>query len=332
MYFVGLDVGSTKTHALIINQDGDVLGFGIGGPGNYENVGYERFFDAVRIATSDAAASAGIGIDELNGAGFGISGYDWLSEKPMINHILSELRLPCPLEIVNDSCLGLIAGTSEGWGVAVVSGTGCNCWGWTKDRERIAHVTGYGNMMGEGAGSTELVAKAIQRVAYEWTSRGPATAITTAFIELTGAKDLPDLVEGLCRGKFDIPASAAPLIFEIANKGDKVAIDILRWAGEELGELARAVISQLELQSSDVEVVQVGSMFDGGDLLILPMQHRIWDLAPNARLIRLDTFPVVGACLLGMEKAGLAPSVLAKARLNSQISKFDLKALSKDSL
>lgn len=319
MYFLGLDVGSSKTHAMIINQDCDVLGFGQGGPGNYGNVGYEGFIEAVRKSTLEALSGAGIGMDQLDGAGFGISGYDWPSEKTALLNRLHELRLPCPLEIINDTCLGLIAGTSNGWGVSIVSGTGCNCWGWTKERNRIGHVTGYGEMMGEGAGSTELISKAIKMVAYEWTQRGPATLITPAFIEFTGARDMADLMEGLSRGHFEVPDTAAPLIFEIARKGDRVALDILRWAGEELGELARCVISQLDFQNQEFEVVLVGSMFAGGELLIEPMKQRILDLAPKAKLFRLDTPPVIGACLLGMETAGISASTLIKAKLNIQM-------------
>ncbi len=319
MYFLGLDVGSSKTHAMITNQDGDVLGFGRDGPGNHDNVGYEGFMDAVQKSTLEALASAGIGMDQLDGAGFGISGYDWPSEKPVFLNILNDLHMSCSLQIVNDTCLGLIAGTSEGWGVSVVSGTGCNCWGWTKQRDRIGRVTGYGEMMGEGAGSTELISRAVRMVAYEWTHRGPATLITSAFIELTGASNVSDLIEGLSRGRFEIPSTAAPLIFEIARRGDRIAGDILRWAGAELGELARCVISQIDLQNQDFEVVLVGSMFDGGDLLIEPMKQRIWDLAPYAKLIRLDSPPVIGACLLGMEAAGMHPSSLVKEKLISQM-------------
>ncbi len=38
-YFLGVDVGATKTHALIADEAGAGVGFGAGGPGNHEVVG-----------------------------------------------------------------------------------------------------------------------------------------------------------------------------------------------------------------------------------------------------------------------------------------------------
>ena len=62
------------------------------------------------------------------------------------------------------------------------------------------------------------------------------------------------------------------------------------------------------------EVVLVGSMFDGGPLLIEPMRENIVSFAPGARLVRLSAPPVTGAVLLGMEAAGLAaPEEVRKA-------------------
>jgi hypothetical protein len=54
------------------------------------------------------------------------------------------LGLTCPLEIVTDATLGLLAGTSEGWGVSVVVGTGCDARGWSKYHKREGRAVGGG--------------------------------------------------------------------------------------------------------------------------------------------------------------------------------------------
>ena len=94
---------------------------------------------------------------------------------------MTSIGLCAPTEAVNDTLIGLVAGATDGWGIAVVSGTGCNCWGWDRDR-RQGQVTGGGWQMGEYAGSSELAARAVQLVAYEWTRRGPATQLTPALM------------------------------------------------------------------------------------------------------------------------------------------------------
>ena len=50
VYFLGVDIGSTKTHALVCDELGRVLGFGESGPGNHEVVGYAGLSNALRTA------------------------------------------------------------------------------------------------------------------------------------------------------------------------------------------------------------------------------------------------------------------------------------------
>ena len=301
-YFLGADVGSTKTHVAIADETGRVLGLGESGSGNPDNVGYEGLSRTLTIAARSALQQAGVTVERITGAGFGVAGLDFPSQKAPTLQAINALNLRAPIEAVNDALIGLVAGAAEGWGVAIVSGTGCNCWGWDRQR-RQGQVTGCGWQMGEYAGSSELAMRAVQLVAYEWTRRGPATQLTPALIRYLGATDVVDLLHGLATDRLRIDAAAAPLIFDVAAQGDAVAIDLIRWAGRELGELAKAVIRQLNFEALEFDVVLLGSMFNGGSLLIDPLRESIAELASGARLVRLQTLPVVGAVLLGMEQA-----------------------------
>jgi len=86
---------------------------------------------------------------------------------------------------------------------------------------------------------------------------------------------------------------------------------LIYWAGCELGEIANAVIRQLEFENLAFDVVMAGSMFEGGKMLIDPMRETIHKLAPKARLVRLSVPPVMGAAMLGMEACGIkaTPSI-----------------------
>jgi len=84
-----------------------------------------------------------------------------------------------------------------------------------------------------------------------------------------------------------------------------------------LGELANAVICQLDFAALEFDVILVGSMYDGGPLLIEAMRQTIHALAPRARLVRLTVPPVVGAVLLGMEQAGAASPQRREALIRS---------------
>ncbi len=302
-YFLGADVGSTKTHVVIADETGRVLSLGDGGPGNPDTVGYEGLRRTLDVAIRSALQQADITIDRIAGAGFGVSGLDYPAQKTPTLQAIEAIGLRAPTEAVNDALIGLIAGATDGWGIAVVAGTGCNCWGWDRDRKRQGQVTGGGWQMGEHAGSIELAYRAVQLVAYEWTRRGPATQLTPLLLRYLGETEVVEMLHGLTSGRLSINAAIAPLIFEVAAQGDAVAIDLIQWAGRELGELAKAVIRQLNFEDLEFDVMLLGSMFNGGTLLIDPLRASIASLAPRARLVRLQTLPVVGAVLLGMEQA-----------------------------
>ena len=319
-YYFGADIGSSKTQILIADERGQIAGTGLAGPGNHQTVGYEGMYSALQDGITQALDEARITVKDISGSGFGISGYDWPSDEPEMVETINRLNLQAPFEMHNDAILGLVAGAEGGWGIAVVSGSGCNCWGWDRNRKNIGHVTGFGYLTGEAAGSTELVYRAMQLVAHAWTKRGQETALTQSFIDYVGAKDIENLLEGYTTARYQIGGDAARLVFQVAEAGDLVARQLIHWAGSELGELAKAVIRQLNFQTLEFDVLMVGSMFEGGGLLFEPMRETIQQLAPGARLVRLSVPPVVGALLIGMQAGGLQPTPEIRKTLTGLLS------------
>lgn len=321
-YFLGADLGGTKTHVMISDSSGLLLGFGESGPGNHETVGYEGFRNNLLKAANIALDQARLSPQEISGAGFGIGGYDWPVEYKPTMEIIATLGLTCPVELVNDTELGVYCGSPRGWGIAVVSGTGCNCRGWDESRTRFGRVTGAGLEFGEAGGASEMMFMAIRALAYEWTGRGPATKITTAILEKYKIKNLHDLLQGLICHQFEVDGSDVLLVFKAAAQGDAVATDLIRWTGRELGELANTVIRQLHFENISFDLVQIGSMFDGSPLLTEEMKRVVHAIAPGANFIRSKVPPVMGAVILGMHAAGIKPEPEVRARLDSSISGF----------
>lgn len=327
-YFLGVDIGGTKSHALIADASGWAVGFGEAGPGNYEDVGYDGLAATLAVVTQRALADAGITKEQIAGAGFGIAGYDWPSQREPHLAAIRPLGLDhAPFELVNDTIIGLLTGAPSGWGIAVIAGTRANCWGWDQNR-RIGRLTGYGWRMAEVAGGLELVGKAVQSVALAWTRRGPATRLTQAFIEWTGARDIEDLLEGLSLERLQVDASAAPLVFQAAAKGDLVAQDIILWAGRELGSLAIGVIRQLNFEALEFDAVLVGSLYKGSPLLVEAMRQTVYTVAPGARFTSLSAPPVVGGVLLGMEQAGLNAPTLRETLIQSSMELLSTRSIS----
>ena len=303
-YFLGVDVGGTKTHALLADENGLVLGFGQAGPGNHEGVGYHGLAAALRVSSEQAIQAAGIQPHQIAGAGFGIAGYDFPSERQPTLDAVSSMGLSCPVEVVNDVVVGLIAGTSQGWGIVVDAGTGNNVRG--RDQHgREGWVTGCGGYFGEYGGAGDVVTRAVQSISHHWSTRGPATLLSDKFIELCGAQNLTDLIEGLALEKYHIHAAHARAVFEAANAGDGVARSVISWVASELGHTTNAVIRQLNFQNLEFEVVLIGSVFNGGSLFSGPLMDTVLKFAPHASFTRLSVLPVTGGVLLGMELVDL---------------------------
>lgn len=315
-YFLGVDIGATKSHALVADAAGRAVGFGQAGPGNHEVVGYPGLIAVLQQITTAALASAGIRRQQIAGAGFGVAGYDWPSERADTLAAIATLGLDAAVEAANDTLIGLLVGAEAGWGVAVVAGTGSNCLGLDRQR-RIAHLTGCGEAFAEYGGAGDIVAAAVRAVAKAWSRRGPETALTDLLLRRTGVTTAGALLEGLSQDALTVGADAAPLVFQAAEAGDVVAAGIIRWIGCELGEMALGVIRQLDLAGETFEVVLVGSVYNGGERLIAPMRKTIQAEAPGACLVRLTAPPVAGAVLLGMQQKGLATAALRPALVAS---------------
>ncbi len=302
-YYLGVDIGATKSHALIADETGQAVGFGAGGPGNYEGVGWDGLRITLQLITQKVLDTARIKRDQIKGAGFGVAGYDWPSEREPTLAAIDGLGLICPVEAVNDAIIGLLAGSSQGRGVAIIAGTGENCWGVDRNR-RYGRMTGNSLLMDEYGGAQTMVFKALHAVARQWGQRGPVTELSRVFVQYSGASSLDDLLEGLGTARYQLSAEVAPLIFQVAEAGDPVAIDVIRWAALGLADMVNGVVRQLSFEEQEFEVVLIGGVFKGGPLILEPMKTAIQEVAPRARFVHLKAPPVVGGVLLGMEQAG----------------------------
>jgi N-acetylglucosamine kinase-like BadF-type ATPase len=316
-YFLGVDVGATKTHALLAEASGTVVGFGEAGSGNPFHVGDDGLFRAIASAVEQALQSARVSKAGIRGAGFGIAGYNWPSEHPALSRTVQALGLSAPVHIVNDAIIGLLAGTPAGWGIGLVAGTHCNCRGWDRER-REGRVIGF--KMGEAAGAKALVQQAVYAVARHYTCRGPETGLTAAFVGAAGARGVDDLLEGLTSGRYALTASAAPIVFAEAERGDPVAGELIRWAGRELGSLATGVVRQLGLEAAAFDLVLIGSLFRGGPRLIQAVEKAVRPVAAHARLVRLKAPPVVGGVLLAMEQTAFERDRVHEALVSGSLA------------
>src|SRR2546425_13334096 len=73
-YFLGIDGGGTKTHAVITDSACRVIGEGFGGAANPLRVGLEEAVSHITQAVADACAQAGIELSNISSACAAIAG------------------------------------------------------------------------------------------------------------------------------------------------------------------------------------------------------------------------------------------------------------------
>lgn len=302
-YFLGIDVGSSKTHAIIADETGHCLGFGKAWGGNHQGVGYDGLENVLKLSFEGAREMSSVDPAHIVGAGFGVAGFDFPSDREKHLQAISALGLSCPIEVVNDGVNGLLAGATRGIGVNVTSGSSNNCRGRNKNGKE-GRIVGNGSTFGEYGGAIEIVQRGLQMVNHAWIKRISPTMLTKVFLEALDAKDELDLMEGLSNEQYHLFPFHALKIIEAAKEGDRAAQEIIQWTGEELGWLAVSVARQIEMENDEVEIIQSGSVFEAGEIITNPMRSVVMEHCPKAKLIRLDGPPVVGAVILGMEQAG----------------------------
>ena len=245
---LGIDGGGSKTLALLADADGHVLGRGTGPTSNYQSVGAAAALAALDEASAAAFAAAGLPFAPLVAVCAGLAGVARPEDRALMQD-WAHRRLPGALAIiVNDAQLVLAAGTPDGWGAALICGTGSIVYGQDAGG-RQARAGGWGPLLGDEGSGYAVGQAALRAVMRGFDGRGPHTALTQAILAHWALSEPSDLVSRVYREALrpaDM-AALAPLVEAAAAGGDDVAREILREAGRELAAAVQAVVRALDL-------------------------------------------------------------------------------------
>jgi N-acetylglucosamine kinase-like BadF-type ATPase len=311
---LGVDGGGSKTHALVADERGEVLGFASSGRSNWEDTGLEAAGAALAEAIGGALAAAQVPPGALAASAFGLAGLDWDPDRPMLGALLDPLGLAGPRRLENDSFIALRAGASQPFGVVVIAGTGHVAAG-RDPAGRTVRTLGLGPMYGDFGSATDVAEEAVRAVADAYTGRGPATSLSRLLPPLAGCASAEQLLQRLSRGLVPLP-EAAPLVLQEAEAGDPACRQIVLHAGASLGESAAVVARRLGLGGQRFEMVMAGGLFRSRNRLLEgTLIDTMARQAPQAVPVHLTCKPVVGAALDALDLAGLPTDPGVRDRL-----------------
>jgi len=251
---LGVDGGGSKTLALVATLDEagqiSVLGRGRGGPSNLRLSGKEQSLNSLDQAIDAALAEAGIPGRRLDCAVLALAGSTSPDVQADITNWAEKRSLAARLDIVHDAMPVLAHGTPNGWGIALIVGTGSVAVGVDPAGQSVIKG-GWGHWFGDKGSGFYLGYKALAAVAEASDDIGPETLLSELVLAKLGARDPRSILKEVSAGGDTRRAVAAlaPLVMEAAARRDKVARGIIRGAVAETVKLVAAVARALAFRS-----------------------------------------------------------------------------------
>ncbi len=247
---LGIDGGGSKTHALIADGNGTVLGSGVAASSNYQVVGLAAATTAVGQALAGALAQAGLNREaNIAAACLGLAGVDRPTDRALWEAWLGETSVARHFTLVNDAELVLAGGTPDGWGAGLICGTGSICYGRAPDGT-TARAGGWGHLLGDEGSGYDIALHALRLATQTADGRADAQALLAAILNHWTLSEPTQLIQqvylsSLTRAEI---AQVARLVIELADAGDQHAHIILEQAATDLGRLIAAVVRKLNLR------------------------------------------------------------------------------------
>jgi N-acetylmuramic acid 6-phosphate etherase len=308
--FLGIDGGGSNTVALLaVAAPGEppgwrLVGRGQAGPSNIQAVGATSAQEALDQATRLAFVAAGLPRRPVAAACLGLAGAARPPDQAVIHDWAAQVGLSERVEVTTDAAILLAAGTPQGWGVAVIAGTGSIAFGRHPDG-RTARAGGWGYLLGDEGSGYALVLSALRAVARAADARDLPTRLTEAFLEQFGVSQPQDIIPAFYRGKWDRPALAAlaPIILETAESGDATADRILTKSARDLASLVEGVVRQLKPPAGPLPLAMAGGVLLNSFRYRQAVLDNLNFLGIQAYPVKLVQEPAEGAVKLALEQA-----------------------------
>jgi N-acetylglucosamine kinase-like BadF-type ATPase len=307
--YVAVDGGNSKTHVVLGDGQGRVLGF-VHGPGSSPHyLGVSGSIELLDGLVRRAFTEGGLPLDTVvDRAEVYIAGADLPVEVDVLSKAVGEANWAREHRVDNDLFALLRAGTSNPDAVAVVCGAGINCVGRAADG-RTARFPSLGQISGDWGGGHHLAELALWHAARGEDGRGPATALSAAVAAHFGRATVEEVSAGLHLGELDRQRirDLAPVLFAVAAAGDPVARGVVAKQAREVVALATVAARRLGLLDKPHAVVLGGGVLAARHpLLHEAVMSGIQAAAPLATIGIVADPPVAGAALLALDAFGVS--------------------------
>ena len=317
---LAIDAGNSKTDVCVVSADGELLGSARGGPFRPHVVGAAAAVASIAPAVSEALSRAGsVSVRHVAAC---LANADLPVEHEALEAAIAAAGWAPAYEVVNDTFALLRAGTDTSRGVAVVCGAGINCTGVLPDG-RTVRFAAVGHISGDWGGGGHLWQEAMWWAARAEDGRGPDTALRTALPRHHGLDSMAALIESVHLGALTERQclELTPVLFDVADGGDRVAVDVVHRQAAEIVALAATSIRRLGVLDEPIDVILGGGVVTAGHALLMDEIARLLgEAAPHAVLRVVEAPPIVGAALLGLDRIDAADGAQERLRESFRVT------------
>ena len=305
-YVIGVDGGNTKTDYFLFDTDGNFVDHIKDGTCSHEHVGYEKAEEILNAKIDELLNRNNIARSDIEAGVFGLAGIDIKPQLKEFIGIMERMNIK-KYACDNDSFLGIVAGTSKGFGICSINGTGTVSGGIDPHGNRC-QTGGIGPLTSDDAGGG-FIASSGARLVYDSFFRcGEPTIMANAVFEMLGINDPNDLMQAYSE-QYDklYSTEMTRIVFKAADKGDKPALDALKAAARQLAKTSAGCVRSLNFEK-EVEVVLAGSVWVKADSPALFDFYKTYmsEFLPGKKLIYniLQVPPATGAVLWALALTG----------------------------
>ncbi|HTW84618.1 MAG TPA: BadF/BadG/BcrA/BcrD ATPase family protein [Candidatus Sulfotelmatobacter sp.] len=308
-YVAGIDGGQSSTLAVVVAEDGRIVGRGAAGPAAHvdEPPGSHTAADAVGVALAAALVAAGLAADApLAAVRIGLSGWDQHFDGAAPTLRAGSVRM------CHDATIALAGAIPARPAAVVIAGTGSVAYG-EDAAGRGLRIGGWGYLFGD-AGSAFAVARDALAAAMLTDDAGGRHPLGDAALAFYDRPDLRALATAAIQGRLSRATLAgfARVVFDAARLGDADAAAIVDRAADALAELAATLLARLGLDQP-APVAFIGGLLANADFRAR-VGERLGRLVPQAVVVEPLYEPAAGAALLAFDDAALGrPARLAPA-------------------
>jgi N-acetylmuramic acid 6-phosphate etherase len=303
---LGIDGGATKTVAWLApraaTEECRPVGRGIAGPSNLQAIAGVEALANLDRAIGAAFADANIERGPLAAAVLALAGSDRPQNQRRICQWAHQRQIAERIDVVHDAMGLLAAGSAQGWGIALIAGTGSLAFGRCRDG-RTARAGGWGYLFGDEGSAYAIAVAGLRAAAQAADGRGPSTQILPALLARMSVPDAMALIPAvysLAAERASV-AALAEVVCAAAEAGDEGAQQILDAGARDLAVMVVAVARRLELIAVEFPLALAGGLLLGNARI----RSRLFASLPSLRLhaapVTLVADPVAGAIRLAQQ-------------------------------